>query len=82
MERAGIPTALITCLHTLAEGVGAQRIVVGKAIPYPVGDPSKSPEEERELRKRIVQKAMDVLQTEVDKPTVFEPITDWRATVR
>ncbi len=72
MERAGLPTAVITCLYTLAEGVGAHRIVVGKAIPYPVGDPNSSPEEERKLRKQMVQAAVEVLNTEVEKPTVFE----------
>jgi betaine reductase len=72
LERAGIPTALITPLHNLAEGVGANRIVVGKAIPHPVGDPGRSPEEERQLRKHLVQEALEILKTPVDKPTVFE----------
>lgn len=63
---------MITSLHTLAEGVGAHRIVVGKAIPYPVGDPSRSPEEERKLRKQMIEKAVETLKTQVDKPTVFE----------
>jgi glycine/betaine/sarcosine/D-proline reductase family selenoprotein B len=76
LERAGLPTAVITCLYTLAEGVGAHRIVAGKAIPYPVGDPNRSPEEEKKLRKQMVQAAVDVLKTKVGKPTVFEPSMD------
>jgi betaine reductase len=72
LERAGIPTALITPLHNLAEGVGANRIVMGKAIPHPVGDPGRSPAEERRLRKRLVQEALEILTTRVDKPTVVE----------
>jgi betaine reductase len=55
--------------------VGANRIVEGKAIPHPVGDPSRTPEEERKFRKLVVQKAMEVLKTRVVKPTVFEMTT-------
>jgi betaine reductase len=75
LERAGLPTAVITCLHNLAEDVGANRIVEGKAIPYPLGDPVRPPEEERAYRRRVVQEALKALQTQVDKPTVFETAT-------
>lgn len=55
--------------------MGANRIVEGKAIPHPVGDPSRSPEEERKFRKRVVQEALEALKTRVEKPTVFETAT-------
>ena len=71
-ERAGLPTALVTTLFNLAEGVGASRIVKANAIPYPLGDPSKSHEGEKALRKSILKEALKALETEVDKPTVFE----------
>ncbi len=71
MERVGLPTALITCLYNLAEGVGAHRIVEGKAIPFPVGDPDRSLREERKFRRRLVGEAVEALKTPVDKPTIF-----------
>lgn len=63
---------MVTCLFNLAEGVGAQRIVKGKAIPHPLGDPSQSLEGEKKLRKELVKKALEALKTRVEEPTVFE----------
>jgi len=52
--------------------VGANRIVPAVAIPYPLGDPSLPPEEEKKLRKKILLKALQALQTEVHGQTVFD----------
>ena len=51
--------------------MGASRIVKGKAIPHPVGDPSQSYEGEKELRKEMLKKALEALETKVASPTVF-----------
>lgn len=72
MERAGIPTAVITNLVSIAEQVGAPRIVRGGGIPYPAGDPEFKPDAERAWRRRLVQRALDVVATPVERPTVFE----------
>ncbi len=72
MERAGIPTAVITNLVTIAEQVGAPRIVPGRGIPYPSGDPNLSPQAERAWRRRLVQRALDAVATPVERPTIFE----------
>jgi hypothetical protein len=45
--------------------------VRGKAITSIVGDPDLSPAEERRFRKRLVMKALEALQTQVEEPTVF-----------
>ncbi len=71
MERAGITTAVIACLYPLAQDVGANRVVEGKAIPYPLGDPDLSPDEERSYRRRVVEEALQALATPVTGPTVF-----------
>jgi glycine/betaine/sarcosine/D-proline reductase family selenoprotein B len=72
VERAGIPTAVITNLVSIAEQVGAPRIVRGGGIPYPAGDPELKPDAERAWRRRLVQRALDVVATPVERPTVFE----------
>ena len=66
IERAGIPTALICTLVPLAVSVGANRVIAGKAINHPVGDPTLPREEEREFRARLVRRALDALTTSVD----------------
>jgi glycine reductase len=72
IERAGIPCVLITTLIPAALTVGANRIVQGVAITNPVGNPELSREREKELRRRLVQKALEVLQTKIESQKVFE----------
>ena len=72
MERAGIPTALLCNLTSIAERVGAPRIVPTRGIPYPTGDPSLDPAAERAWRRRLVERALEAVSTAVTKPTVFE----------
>jgi glycine reductase len=72
LERAGIPTVLITALVSLAERQGAPRIVPGRAVPHPTGDPSLPPDGERALRRALIEQALTALQTPVDAPTVFQ----------
>ena len=50
MERAGIPTALLCNLVSIAERVGAPRIVRTRGIPYPTGDPSLDADAEKRWR--------------------------------
>ena len=52
--------------------VGANRIVPAVAIPYPLGNPSLTPEDEKKLRADIVLKALKALTVEVSDQTVFE----------
>lgn len=72
MERAGIPTAVITNLVSIAEQVGAPRIVVGGGIPYPSGDPTMGAAAERAWRKRLVARCLEAVATPVEHPTVFQ----------
>lgn len=62
----------MTNLVTIAEQVGAPRIVPGRGIPYPSGDPSLSPAAESAWRRRLVQRALDAVTTPVEKPTIFD----------
>lgn len=61
IERAGIPAVQITNLVSVAENTGANRILPGRAIPHVFGDPSLPPEEERRLRRRLVEEALRLL---------------------
>ena len=63
---------LVTALPTIAQMVGANRVLRGMAITHPTGDPSLGPEEERSLRIRIVERALEMLATDVDPLTVWE----------
>lgn len=71
MERSGIPTALLCNLVSIAEQVGAPRIVPTRGIPYPTGDPSLEPAAERQWRRQLLETALQALTTSVTAPTVF-----------
>lgn len=63
--------AFITTLDAVALSVGANRIVPGRAITNPVGDPNLQPDEERRFRRQLVEKALRALTTAVEGPTIF-----------
>ncbi|MCI0857873.1 MAG: glycine/betaine/sarcosine/D-proline family reductase selenoprotein B [Chloroflexi bacterium] len=64
MEKAGIPVAQVTAMTPVAKAVGSNRIIQAKGIVYPLGDPELPANEEKDLRRRIVQQALDALATE------------------
>jgi glycine/betaine/sarcosine/D-proline reductase family selenoprotein B len=71
LERAGIPTVLLCNLISIAERVGAPRIVPTRGIPFPTGDPSLAPADEKQWRRRLLAQAVHALETAVHQPTVF-----------
>jgi len=71
LEKAGFPTALVTALPPTALMMGARRIIPGVGITHPLGNPDLSEKREKELRRKIVTKALESLQAEVNEPTVF-----------
>ena len=52
--------------------VGANRVVPAAGIIHPLGNAELSAEDERALRRRIVERALAALKTEVVQPTVFK----------
>ena len=72
IERYGMPVVHICTILPISLTVGANRIVPAVAIPHPLGDPTKSPEEEKAIRRKIVDKAIEALQTPIDDQTVFD----------
>ncbi len=72
IERAGLPVVHICTVVPISLTVGANRIVPAIAIPHPLGNPQLGPEEEKALRRKLVEKALKALTTEVSDQTVFE----------
>ena len=66
-----LPVVHVCTIVPISQTVGANRIVPAIAIPHPLGDPSRSPEEEKVIRRRLVEKALRALQTEIHEQTVF-----------
>jgi len=52
--------------------VGANRIIPTVAIPHPLGNPNLTKEDEYTLRRKLVEKALKALETEVDGQKIFE----------
>ena len=72
MDRVGLPVVHIATIVPISLTVGANRIVPAVAIPHPLGNPVLPKDEERALRLNLVKRALQALQTEVEKQTVFE----------
>lgn len=72
IERTGLPVVHMCTVVPISLTVGANRIVPTVAIPHPLGNPELSPAEEKALRRKLVEKALVALQTEVDGQTVFD----------
>jgi betaine reductase len=54
----------ITSAMPIAKMVGSNRLVLGNGIVHVVGDAKLSPEQEREVRRVLVRKALAALQEE------------------
>ena len=65
IERVGIPAVLITALIPTAKTIATNRFVQGVAITNPVGNPRVSREDEKILRRKIVESALDLLTREM-----------------
>ncbi len=64
MEKAGIPTVQITAALPVAKMVGSNRTVLGNGIVHVVGDAKATPEKEKEVRRKLVEQALNALQSD------------------
>ena len=71
IERAGLPVVHVCTVTPISMTVGANRIVPAIAIPHPLGNPALDHDEEKSLRRKIVEKALNALATPVDGQTIF-----------
>ena len=72
IEKAGFAIVQMANLIPVAKTVGANRMVPTISIPYPLGDPSTSDEEQWKLRYHRVGVALDALETDIKEQTVFK----------
>ena len=63
MEKAGIPVVQITSALPIAKMVGSNRVVLGTGIVHVTGDAKLPLSDEKELRRKLVQQALEALQT-------------------
>ena len=63
---------LVTALPTIAQMVGTNRILRGVSITHPTGDPTLATGDEHELRVAILERALEMLATEVGPATIWE----------
>ncbi len=54
----------ITSALPIAKMVGSNRVVLGHGIVHVAGDASLPPEEEKDLRRRLVEKALETLESD------------------
>ena len=59
--------AHICTMTPVAEMVGSNRIVPGNGIVHPLGDAARSEPEERAIRRSILERALHLLATPVQK---------------
>lgn len=72
IERAGIPIVQMCNLIPVATTVGSNKIVPTISIPYPLGDPSTSKEQQWKLRNHRVGVALDALTDDAKEQTVYK----------
>jgi glycine reductase len=53
----------ITSALPIAKMVGSNRVVLGNGIVHVTGDAKLSPQDEKELRLKLMQKALEALQS-------------------
>jgi len=53
----------ITSAMPIAKMVGSNRVVLGNGIVHVTGDAKLAPDEEKDLRRKLVKKALEALQS-------------------
>lgn len=71
IEKRGLTVVHVATVIPISKTVGANRIVPAVAIPHPLGRPDLNQEEEKRLRRSIIEKAVAALETEISEQTVF-----------
>lgn len=71
-KAAGIPVVQIATIIPIMLTVGANRIIPGVAIPHPTGNPALGEERDRGVRRELLLRSFEAMQTELTDQKVFE----------
>jgi len=71
IERRGIPIVHMINLVSVAKSVGSNRMVETVSIPYPLGNPALTKEEEYRMRYSKVGVALRSLTVEIEGQEIF-----------
>ncbi len=72
IEKYGIPVVHMATVVPISRTIGANRIIPGIGIPYPLGDPAQGETDSKKIREKMVRRALKALQVPVEEQTVFE----------
>lgn len=72
IEKYKIPVVHMATVVPISLTIGANRIIPGVGIPYPIGDAAQSEADSYKIRLSMVKRALRALQTPVEGQTVFE----------
>lgn len=72
LEKAGFTIVQMCNLLPVATTVGANRMVPTISIPYPLGDPNTSIDEQLKIRRSRVSAALEALTIDITEQTVFK----------
>jgi betaine reductase len=71
IEKLGIPVVQITAVPNVAQMVGVNRILQGQTVPCVVGNSALNKEQEKALRRKIIEKALEILHMEAPGPNTL-----------
>jgi glycine reductase len=74
LERVGLPTVQISTMTPIAIMVGSNRVIPGGGIIHPVGNADLDPEEEKRLRRAIVEKAIEAIKADIKEQVLYERV--------
>ena len=63
---------MISAIPTIPLAAGVSRVVRGVRVEHVCGDPRLSAENDAQVATRIVEKALEALNTDVAEPTLFD----------
>ncbi len=72
LDKAGIPTAHLVNMVPVAKDVGSGRIIQTVSIPHPFGDPALPEDKQYDLRRSLVEKALNTLTEDVKEQKIFQ----------
>jgi len=74
IEKAGLPVVHVATVVPISLTVGANRIVPAIAIPHPLGNPKLDEDDDKNVRREIIERSLLALTTEVEGQQVFEKL--------